>query len=130
MELFEQLNADMAVNSPAWVTHWVNVMGLVLLLGIPFVIFRKEARWAWLFILIGIAGVLTLYHFHGYSRVLGLGHVVGWTPALIYLWSQRDNWEIGGTWFGKWALAATTIIAISLAFDYVDVARWLLGERH
>lgn len=128
-DLLARFNADMAVNSPAWVGIWVNVMVGGLALGLPFLFIRKEARWSWLFIILGMAGVLTIYHFHGYSRLLGLGHVVGWTAALAYLWSQRANWNVGGSWFGKWAVLASVILAVSLVFDYIDVARWVLGDR-
>jgi len=121
--------ADMAANSPAWVGIWVNILVGVLALAIPFAVFRKEARWALLGIIAGMAGVLTVYHFHGYSRLLGLGHVIGWTPLVLYLWSQRANWNVSGSWFGKWVIAAMAVLLISLAFDYADVVRWLLGER-
>lgn len=128
-ELFSNFTADMAANSPAWVSHWVNVMSLVLFAGLPFVFFRRQARWTWLLLILGAASVLTLYAQTGYSRLLGLGHVIFWTPALIYLWHQRAHWNVRSTWFGKWAIAASVVIAISLAFDYADVSRWLLGER-
>jgi len=128
-DTFANFQADMAAQSSAWVGHWVNIMVLVIVLGLPFVLIRKEARIAFIFIIAGMAGVFAIYAFHGYSRLLGLGHVIGWTPALIYLWSRRGNWDVRGSWFGKWALAASIVIAISLAFDYADVIRWLLGER-
>lgn len=129
MDLFAQFNADAAAYSPAWVIHWMGFMGLVLVLGLPFVLIRKEARWTYLFLFTGVAGVFTLYALYGYSRLLGLGHVIGWSPAMIYLITQRENWNIGGSWFGKWALIATLMIMTSLVFDYADVTRWLLGER-
>ncbi|MEM7768152.1 MAG: hypothetical protein AAF253_11790 [Pseudomonadota bacterium] len=130
MDLLTQFNADMATYSPAWVGIWVNVMGVVLLAGaVVFSPFRVEARWVLLGTLLGMVGTLIAYSQVGYSRLLGIGHIVFWTPTLVYLISRRDRWRIGETWSGKWLALAAVVFAISLAFDFVDLARWLLGER-
>jgi len=59
---------------------------------------------------------------------LGIVHVILWTPLLVYLVGRARNSEI--TLFFRlviWLFVAS--LAVSLAFDYVDVARYLLGER-
>lgn len=74
----------------------------------------------------------TLYSQIGYVRLLGLGHIVPWTPLIIYLfnylWRRRSQWDLT-TLTGKWIAGVFTLNLISLVIDYVDVARWLLGER-
>ena len=129
MDIMNQFNADMVANSPAWVPVWVNAMVAVLALSIPFSFIRKEARWILLGTALGMAGTIVAYSQFGYSRILGIGHVLFWTPTLIYIWSIRERWNVGATWFGKWVVLAGLVMMVSLVFDFADVARWLLGER-
>lgn len=129
MDLFNQFNTDMMTKSPGWVVIWMNVLVLVLAGSIPFAFIRKEARWILLGTILGMAGTFVAYTQFGFTRILGIGHILFWTPTLIYIWRIRDRWNVGGSWFGKWIIAAALVMAISLAFDYTDLARWLLGER-
>jgi hypothetical protein len=59
---------------------------------------------------------------------LGIVHVVLWTPLVVYLWGRAKNGEITLPFrLVIWLFVATLVV--SLAFDYIDVARYLLGER-
>lgn len=129
MDIMNQFNAEMMAASPGWVVIWVNVMVAVLALSIPFAFVRKEARWILLGTILGMAGTIVAYSQFGFTRILGIGHILFWTPTLIYIWSIRGRWNVSGSWFGKWVVVAALVMAISLAFDYTDLARWLLGER-
>ena len=55
--------------------------------------------------------------------------MVAWTPLVVYLLARRSSWRVADTWAGKWIVAAVAVLLVSLAFDYVDVIRWLLGDR-
>ncbi len=130
MELMQQFNTDMAAYSPGWVGVWVNFMVAVLLLGgVAFSFVRVEARWVLLATLLGMVGTMLAYSQFGFTRILGIGHILAWTPALIYLLARRRHWRAGETWSGRWLALAAAIFAVSLVFDYSDLARWLLGER-
>ena len=126
LDVFAAFNADVAAQ-PQWIQVWLNVLVGVLALSIPFSFVRVEARWTLLGLVIGAGGVMFLYSLFGYSRILGLGHIVAWTPLVVYLLARRSNWQVADTWTGKWIVAA--VLLVSLAFDYVDVIRWLLGDR-
>ena len=128
LEVFSTFNADVAAQ-PQWIQVWLNILVGVLALSIPFSFVRVEARWTLLGLVAGAGGVLFLYSQFGYSRILGLGHVVAWTPLVIYLLARRTSWQAANTWAGKWLVAAVAVLLVSLAFDYVDVIRWLLGDR-
>jgi len=128
MDVFAAFNADVATQSQ-WIQVWLNVLVGVLALSIPFSFVRVEARWTLLGLVAGAGGVMLLYSQFGYSRILGLGHVVAWTPLVVYLLARRASWQVESTWTGKWIVAAVAVLLVSLAFDYVDVIRWLLGER-
>jgi len=114
---------------PAWVYYWVLFMGVMFMLSVPFSFVRKEARWVLLVLLITLPFGSFLFTTFGYERILGLSHLIIWTPLLVYLWRRRKSWRVRETLSGKWLFGICAVIAISLAFDVVDVARYMLGER-
>ncbi len=115
--------------APAWVGVWVNVMGAAFALAIPFAFTRVEARAALLVMALTFPAMIAAHSLIGYSRLLGLVHVVFWTPFAIWLWRRRDSWRVRETLGGKWIVLLFAIMLVSLVFDYADVARWLMGER-
>lgn len=117
---------------PVWVQYWVwcQLLGAFLL---PFalLIWRESRLPAVFCLLAGLgAGLATnaLYNAMGYTKLIGLGHILFWTPLAIYLvWVLRRRtlrpWP-------KWiTVAIVATILVSLAFDYADMVRYLLGER-
>ena len=69
-----------------------------------------------------------LYDVVGYVKLLGLPHIVFWTPLIIYLVLQLRGPEMPKA-PRIIMLAIVGAILISLAFDYTDVARYLAGDR-
>lgn len=128
MEHFQAFEADIGT-APLWVQYWLKFMGVVLMLAIPFAFVRVEARWAMLVIALTLPAMIALHSVIGYVRLLGIVHVVIWTPFVIYLWRRRDRWRVKETISGKWVLVLFATMIVSLAFDYTDVVRWLSGER-
>ena len=128
MELIENFRADLAAG-PEWIVWWVRILGGVILLAIPFAFVRREARWLVLIIAITLPLMLGLYNVFGNQRILGLGHVLPWTPYVIYLWNRRAHWQVRETISGKWLVAVFSVMTISLVMDYSDVVRFFLGER-
>jgi len=129
MEIFAQFLTDMNTNSPTWVIIWVNAMVFVLALAIPFSFSYREARWILLGAILGMLGTVGAYALFGYTRLLGLGHILFWTPTLIYMITVRGWRTYEKTLFSRWLITAAIVIGISLAFDVVDLLRWILGER-
>lgn len=127
METVEAFMRDVAAG-PAWVEFWVNFMGVVFVLAIPFAFSRVEARWALVVMAISLPAMMGLYSAVGFVRLLGIVHVVLWTPFAFYLWRRRDNWRVRETLAGKWIVLLFATVLVSLAFDYVDVVRYLLGD--
>jgi hypothetical protein len=133
---FEKLAALMTYDSlyaaifaqDLWLQLWVGWLVVVNVLGGFFFIRRPEAKWV-LFAMLGNAVFMSwLFDVYGFQRILGLAHVVFWTPLLVYLWGRRDRWAVSSL-SGKWLAALFTTNAISLVIDYIDVARYLGGER-
>jgi hypothetical protein len=64
----------------------------------------------------------------GYVNLLGLPHLVFWIPTVVFLIAQQSRGDM--TIWPRWIIwLIMTVICISLAFDIVDVVRWVLGER-
>ena len=112
---------------PLWLQAWIAWMGLVNFTAVLF-LRRVEARWA----LAAFAGagifMSILVELNGFNRLLGLGHVVFWTPLVVYLARRRWHLERDGT-FSRWVTVLLATNTLSLVVDYVDVIRYLLGDR-
>lgn len=113
---------------PLWLQAWVYWLMIANTAAILFVIQRPEARWilaAWL------ANVMIImpafYETFGYTRILGVAHIIVWAPLLVYLWDRRERFDTA-TWAGRylWVLFATNLA--SVVIDYVDLARYLSGD--
>ena len=129
MEIFSQFYTEMTTHSPAWVLVWVNFMVAMLALAIPFSFTYKEARWILLGVVLGMFGTIGAYALFGFTRLLGLGHILFWGPTLIYIITVRGWKTYHKTLFSRWLILAALILGTSLAFDVVDLLRWILGER-
>lgn len=128
LDIMNAFNSELG-NLPVWVQIWLKILVGVLALSVPFAFVRREAVWTVLALIGGVAAVMFLYSQFGMQRILGLGHILFWTPLIVYLLKRRAHWRVAGTWAGKWIVAAVIVLAISLAFDFVDVGRWLMGNK-
>lgn len=113
---------------PLWLQIWIIWMVLINVPAALIFIRRTEAKW----VLLAMAGnaifMNWLFAQYGYQRILGLSHVVFWTPLVIYLWLRREKWDMTRL-SGKWLAILFATNLLSLIIDYADVARYLLGER-
>jgi hypothetical protein len=117
---------------PQWVQIWVNLMAAILVGSFITLLFSRATRRDGLVILlVDIPNVLLLQWMYaqlGYVRLLGLPHIIFWTPLAVYLVLRlRDPAIVAPFRQVIWLLLA--MMLISLTFDYTDVARYLLGER-
>lgn len=116
---------------PQWVQIWVNVMGIILIGSLIVFLFSKTTRRDALILLLAnianIALMQWMYAELGYVRLLGLPHVLFWTPLAVYFFIRLKNPAIHAPFRQvMWILLLTMVI--SLGFDYADVVRYLLGE--
>ncbi len=120
-ELFNQLQS-----APPYVIYWLYWLGAVVASSLLLIAIR-EVRISLLF-QIGntIVGGILLSTF-GVVRLLGLAHVLFWTPMLWYLWSHRARFD--RPLLRVWFLIFIATCGASLLIDFVDVLRYLLGDR-
>lgn len=120
---------------PTWLKVWMYGMGAVNLAAILFLFRRREKSWslrleAWAILAAFFAAAVMmnmLYAEYGYVRLLGLAHLVFWTPAWLWIWKRRADHAPADTLFGKYILLYLTINGISLVIDAVDVVRYFTG---
>jgi len=126
------LEDAMAEYGPAWLGIWLNILMVGgFFLPLTLVIWKPTRLTALYCVLAGIVsalGVGWLYEQLGYVKLLGLPHIIFWTPLAIHLWRKTKSTDVTTSpRIILWLVLAT--ILISLAFDYSDVIRYLLGER-
>lgn len=126
---------DAMGTEPAWLQGWILVLGAVHIAALAFVVGRQSGRWVVrpepIAVLAGavVATILMtwLYSQVGYVRLLGLAHLVGWTPAYLWILARRRALD-SGPLFVKWIHAYLFIAGVSLVIDVIDVVRHLAGD--
>jgi hypothetical protein len=73
-------------------------------------------------------GMSWIYDQMGFVRLMGIVHVITWTPLFIYLYRRLKNGEMPMISRVSIIIVMATI-GLSLVFDYTDTVRYLLGER-
>ena len=129
MELFEQFYQDVLTRSPEWKLILLQVLGGTLSISILFGLFRHEARAIVFGTLMGLAMSLVVYSQFGFTRIVGVGQILFWTPTLFYMASLQGTATVAGTWFGRWLWLAIAIMGVALALSYGDLIQYLMGDR-
>ncbi len=119
--------AEAFLGQPLWLLIWMGWMGTVNLTSLLF-LGHAAARWVLVAFLCSFVTMVLLFAASGYTRLLGLGHVLFWTPLLVHLWRSGALLDASER-VGRWLRVLFATNAASLVIDYVDVARHLLGER-
>ena len=125
------LNQAIALQ-PLWVQYWLYVVILgIVVLPLTLLIWKQTRLTALITVAASIlagVGVSKLYDQLGYVKLLGLPHVILWTPLVWYLWRQIKRNDMP-EWPRRIMMLVLAVFVASLVFDYVDVARYVLGER-
>jgi FtsH-binding integral membrane protein len=117
---------------PEWVAIWVYILVAGAFVAPLVLLIWKASRKAGIITFIASIlaafGIQMMFDAMGYVKLLGLPHLILWVPIVVFLVVQQargdmPNWPRRIIWF------ITTIICISLVFDFIDVVRWVLGER-
>jgi len=125
-------NEAMFTLASGWMIVWLYWMSFAIIVTPTVLIFSKATRLdAVIVFLTNLAmfvGMAWIYEQMGYVRMMGIVHVILWTPLFIYLFLRAKKGEMPLLCrLAIWMFVAT--LAVSLVFDYTDVARYLLGER-
>jgi hypothetical protein len=124
--------AEAIAQQPQWVQYWLYVLLFgILVLPLALLIWKQTRLTAVITIagsFIAGLGVSWIYDQLGYVKLLGLPHIIIWTPLALYLYGQikREDMPV---WPKRIITAILAVFIVSLVFDYVDVVRYVLGER-
>ena len=105
---------------------WVGLLILVNMGGGLFFIRTMEGRLALACLMFGFLIMWGIYVKRGFVRLLGLGHLIAWTPQII--WYTQVVGSTAG-WFQYWLISIIAVNGLSLVVDFVDVVRYSLGAR-
>lgn len=114
---------------PRWVLIWIVV--ILVPINIAPIVFWAEP-YGILITILAIGGMLPnmfiMAKERGVSRMMSIPHVVVWTPLVILLAWVLATQELSS---GATLLFGALLIVdvISLAFDFVDTAKWWKGDR-
>lgn len=120
---------------PIWLRAWFVLLVSVHVAALFFIVRREAGAWRIRFEPVAIAASFlgsallmnALYAQVGYVRLLGLAHLVFWTPVWVWILYRRR--AIGaGSLFGKYVQAYLLVAGASLAIDALDVVRYLAGN--
>jgi hypothetical protein len=112
---------------PLAVQVWLGVLMMVNAVIPMFFLGQREAQVVLGVFMVSAASMMILANVVGFTRLLGLGHVL-WIPLLLYLWSRMGGHPAAEP-YGAWMRIVMLLDAVSLATDVWDVVRYVRGER-
>ena len=106
-------------------------MTLCLLLSLLFVWKQAAARWVLALTVLTVPLGVMIFVLSGNVHLLGLAHLILWTPLLIYLLKNVGNRSGFNpqSLFGIWVMLLIATIGISLVFDVRDVILVALEQK-
>ena len=131
MDAFQAFDADVRL-LPQWVQIWMDIIGISLFASIVALLIGATTRKLGLYVLATIVATVAIMVFMhaqmGMVRLLGIVHVVLWTPMVYILWRRLKS-DPPDKIYSAAIVLLIVIASLALVFDYYDVARWILGER-
>lgn len=117
---------------PLMVQYWLYVLVFaIVVLPLTLLIWKQTRLTAVITIAVSIIaglGVSWIFDTYGYVKILGLPHIILWTPQAVYLYRQIKRQDMP-VWPKRITIVVLAMFMVSLVFDYIDVARYILGER-
>lgn len=121
---------------PEWLRWWFRAMLASQLAAIFFIVTRHDGRWrarpesiAILVSFVAVGVMMNwMYAKVGYVRLLGLPHLIFWTPVFLWIWGKFRRDAYCGP-FKYYAFFYLIIVGTSLVIDTSDLIRYLLGDH-
>lgn len=127
--------AEALATEPFWLQSWVMLLMLVHVAALAFVMRRDDGAWrvrvpplAIFASFVAAAMIMNwLFDQVGYVRLLGLGHLLAWTPVYLWILLQRRHFD-PMTAYGRYIRVYLVVAGSSLLIDAIDVLRHLAGD--
>lgn len=127
MKSMIQLNKQIFTMKFPW-NLWVGVLALVNMVGGLVYIRTPEGQMALACLMLAFLIMWGIYVKKGFVRLLGLGHLIAWTPQVVWYAQVVLQGNAAG-WFLYWLMSVIVVNGLSLVIDFVDVVRYSLGEK-
>lgn len=132
---YPTLGEAIMATQPGWLITYLYVLVAANLGAVFFVAKRTDKGWRPRYEAIAIVAAFILagqfmeylYVEYGYVQLLGLAHIVFWTPVYVWIFTHRKDYD-ATPYFAKFVLFYLIMAGISLTIDFIDVARFVLGE--
>lgn len=116
---------------PLWVNVWRGWMFVIFTAAVVFVIWKREARWLLLTMIISLFAYNLLAMCCGVGRFPSIALVLCWSPLAFYLKRRRSRLSMDG-WFDTvyswWLTTALATLCVSIGFDTYNVAYALVAH--
>ena len=106
---------------------WLAALVATNLVVPMFFLQRLEARVILGTILASMALMTYLTGRYGFTRIVGLGHIL-WIPMLLFLFTRLSDIPATDA-YGIWIRVLMVLNTVSLVIDAVDVGRYMTGDR-
>jgi len=107
---------------------WVGLQALVNMVGGLVYIRTPEGQMALACLMLAFLIMWGIYAKKGFVRLLGLGHLIAWSPLMVWYAKVVAQGNAEGL-FEYWLISILAINGISLVIDFVDVVRYSLGDK-
>jgi hypothetical protein len=115
---------------PLWVNVWRGWMFLVFTAAVVFVIWKREARWLAVTMIVSIVAYNLVTMASGVGRFPSIAFVLLWSPLALYLARRRPQLATSRPFdraYAWWVATALATLVVSLAFDVYNVAYSLVS---
>ena len=135
MQTYDNLGDAIWATQPSWLLAYLMVL-VAANLGAMFFIAKKTPQgWRPRYEALAIVAAFLLagefmeylYQQYGYVRLLGLAHIVFWTPVYAWIFTHRKDYA-AYPYFSKFVPFYLVMAGISLTIDVIDLLRYALGE--
>lgn len=132
---YANLGEAVMATQPTWLIAYLFVLTAANLGAVFFIAKRTDKGWRPRYEALAIIAAFLLagefmeylYQQYGYVRLLGLAHIVCWSPVYAWIITHRKDYE-ETPYFAKYVMFYLIMAGISLTIDVIDVARYALGE--
>ena len=109
---------------PLWLKAWLSwIVFPIFIVSLAFLHRSNGARLAAAGIILSHVPMF-VHMFDVTVGVVGILHLLFWSPALIVLAKERSTLELR-TFYGVWVHLILFVLAVSLAFDFRDALRFI-----
>lgn len=113
---------------PLWVNVWRGWMFFIFNVAVVFVIWKREARWLALTMIVSLFAYNVVAMVSGVGRFPSIAFVVLWSPLAVYFARRRRQLTAASARASRfdrvyswWVTTALATLVVSLAFDTYNV---------